>query len=249
MEVPVPGIEPEPQLWQPQILNPLHRAGDQTCTSAATWAAAVRFLTHCTMTGTPWVHFWGPGSGDTRITKTVSALGWLKVSWGRQFQHFFSEVWGWVEEVVGQVTDCVWALGVVVVVIFRNKWQAEDSSLHESLPSHSRREKKEERGPTWAGWDFPCGLEWLWDLARLVKGLSGEEEHLGSQRTTESALRAGRALKRSPGPGRLPLQPTCLHILHLSSRLLCSTSWTSNLACGPLPVLPVLLGSPLLGRF
>ena len=26
--------------------NPLHQAGDQTCTSAATWNAAVRCLTH-----------------------------------------------------------------------------------------------------------------------------------------------------------------------------------------------------------
>ena len=47
--------------------------------------------------------FWGHQDNQNR----VSALGWLKVSWGRQFQHFFSEVWGWVEEVVGQVTDCV----------------------------------------------------------------------------------------------------------------------------------------------
>lgn len=42
MEVPGPGIKSKPQLqfmlllWQCQILNPLHQARDQTCTSAAT---------------------------------------------------------------------------------------------------------------------------------------------------------------------------------------------------------------------
>ena len=46
MEVPRPGIEselwlrPSPQLWQCQILNLLHRAGDQTRASAATQATA-----------------------------------------------------------------------------------------------------------------------------------------------------------------------------------------------------------------
>ena len=45
MEVPGPGIKSEPQLqpklqpWQQWILNPLHQARDQTCTSAATRAA------------------------------------------------------------------------------------------------------------------------------------------------------------------------------------------------------------------
>ena len=33
--------------------NPLCMGGDQTHASAATWATAVRFLTHCTTEGTP----------------------------------------------------------------------------------------------------------------------------------------------------------------------------------------------------
>ena len=33
--------------------NPLCRAGDWTCVSAATWASAVGFLTYCTTVGTP----------------------------------------------------------------------------------------------------------------------------------------------------------------------------------------------------
>ena len=33
--------------------NALQRAGDQTYASSATWAAAVRFLTHCATAGTP----------------------------------------------------------------------------------------------------------------------------------------------------------------------------------------------------
>ena len=37
--------------------NPLCWAGDQTRTSAANWAAAVRFLTHCAMAGTPVIFF------------------------------------------------------------------------------------------------------------------------------------------------------------------------------------------------
>ena len=59
LEFPGPGIESEPQLqampqlWQCQILNPLCWAGDWTCTSTVTWAAAVRFLIHCTTVGTP----------------------------------------------------------------------------------------------------------------------------------------------------------------------------------------------------
>ena len=59
MEVPEPGTEsemqlqPTPQLWQCQILNPLYRTGDQTLASAATLATAVGFLTHRTMAGTP----------------------------------------------------------------------------------------------------------------------------------------------------------------------------------------------------
>ena len=60
MEVLGPGIESEPQLrltWQlcqcGTLLNLPHQAGDPTCTSAATRATAVRFLTHCTTAGTP----------------------------------------------------------------------------------------------------------------------------------------------------------------------------------------------------
>ena len=37
--------------------NPLWQAGDRTCTSAATWAAAVRFLTHWATVGTPEMFF------------------------------------------------------------------------------------------------------------------------------------------------------------------------------------------------
>ena len=38
--------------------NPLYQAGDWTCASSVTGATAVRFLTHCTTTGTPTeVHF------------------------------------------------------------------------------------------------------------------------------------------------------------------------------------------------
>jgi len=40
MEVPGPGIESEPQLQQHRILNLLCQAGDQTCASAVTRAAA-----------------------------------------------------------------------------------------------------------------------------------------------------------------------------------------------------------------
>ena len=39
MEVPRPGSEAKPQLWQNQIFNPLRWAEDQTLTSAATQAA------------------------------------------------------------------------------------------------------------------------------------------------------------------------------------------------------------------
>ena len=44
MGVPGPGVESEPQLQQRPILNPLHWAGDGTCTSAVTQAAAVGFF-------------------------------------------------------------------------------------------------------------------------------------------------------------------------------------------------------------
>ena len=52
MEAPGSGTELEPQLWQCQILNPLCQAGDQTCASVATWASALRFLTHHAIAGT-----------------------------------------------------------------------------------------------------------------------------------------------------------------------------------------------------
>ena len=43
----------EAKLQQPQILNPLHWARDQTHASSTTLAPPVRLLIHCTMTGTP----------------------------------------------------------------------------------------------------------------------------------------------------------------------------------------------------
>ena len=36
-----------------ESFNPLHEAGNQTCTSAVTQATAVGFLNHCTTAGTP----------------------------------------------------------------------------------------------------------------------------------------------------------------------------------------------------
>ena len=55
MDVPGPGIESDlhHNCGNTRSFNPLHWVGDQTLTSAATWAAAVGFLTHCTTTGTP----------------------------------------------------------------------------------------------------------------------------------------------------------------------------------------------------
>ena len=53
-----PRIESKLQLQQRQIFNPLHQAGDQTCTSTATQATqAVGFLTHCATAGTPIILF------------------------------------------------------------------------------------------------------------------------------------------------------------------------------------------------
>ena len=46
-------IECQPQLWQCQVLNSIHRAKDGTCTSTVTQATAVRFLTHWAVAGTP----------------------------------------------------------------------------------------------------------------------------------------------------------------------------------------------------
>ena len=57
MEVPRPGIDSEPQLCHScgniGSFQPLHLAGDGTCTSAMTQAVALGFLTHCTTVGTP----------------------------------------------------------------------------------------------------------------------------------------------------------------------------------------------------
>ena len=59
MEFPKQGIESKSQLqtmlqlWQHQVLNPLHWAEDPTCVSGAAQAAAVRFLTHWAIVGTP----------------------------------------------------------------------------------------------------------------------------------------------------------------------------------------------------
>ena len=52
MEVPRSWIESEPQLKPMLHLDPLTH-----CTSAATQAAAVRFLIHCVIAGTPQVGF------------------------------------------------------------------------------------------------------------------------------------------------------------------------------------------------
>ena len=58
-----PGIESEPQLLpmlscsSSRHSDPLRWSGDGTCASAVTRAAAARFLTHCTLAGTP--NVWG----------------------------------------------------------------------------------------------------------------------------------------------------------------------------------------------
>ena len=48
-----PYLQPVPQLWQRQILNPLFWAGDQTHTSAKPQDTAVGSLTHYATAGTP----------------------------------------------------------------------------------------------------------------------------------------------------------------------------------------------------
>ena len=63
----------------------------------------------------------------------------------------------------------------------------------------------------------------LRDLAVLVKGLSGKEEDLGSPKTPELALRTGRDPGSHLVQASYPGKPTCLHILRLSSYLLCLT--------------------------
>ena len=63
IEVPKPGIESKPRIdlshscSNTGSLNPLCRAVDQTPISTATWAIAVRFLTHCTTARTPASYF------------------------------------------------------------------------------------------------------------------------------------------------------------------------------------------------
>ena len=63
VEVPRPGVESKPklqptqQLWQQQILNPLHYVRDRTCTSTSTQVATIRFLTYCTMAATHTFYF------------------------------------------------------------------------------------------------------------------------------------------------------------------------------------------------
>ena len=64
MEGPRPGTESEPELWpKPQLhqcwtFNPLWQAGDGTCTSVVSTAAAVGFLTYCATVGTPVSYFY-----------------------------------------------------------------------------------------------------------------------------------------------------------------------------------------------
>ena len=57
MEVSGPGIESEPQLWQYQTLQRTVLGQGWACTSAATQAATVRFLTHWATAATPTVPF------------------------------------------------------------------------------------------------------------------------------------------------------------------------------------------------
>ena len=59
MEVPRPGIESEPQLWQRRILDTLPQARDRTCAPTATPAPVVGSLPHCAIVGTPkkGIHF------------------------------------------------------------------------------------------------------------------------------------------------------------------------------------------------
>ena len=49
----VGGSECFAQLWQCPVLNPLHWARDQTCTSIVTWATAIGSLTHGATVRTP----------------------------------------------------------------------------------------------------------------------------------------------------------------------------------------------------
>lgn len=95
---------------------------------------------------------------------------------------------------------------------FSNKWQAEDSSLLESLPSHFWGEKKEEGGgPTWDGWDFLMPWSGLRDLAFWRKGCLGKRM-VWALRTRHSGLRAGRDLGRPRSPDKVPWQARHLHV-------------------------------------
>lgn len=98
---------------------------------------------------------------------------------------------------------------------------------HCSVTPEGKRKREEEDPRRMVGTPL---VPWsgLRDFTVLGQGLSGKEEDLGSQKTTELALRAGRDPWRSPSPGRLPWQahlPTYpgLCVLHLSSHLLCLT--------------------------
>lgn len=65
----------------------------------------------------------------------------------------------------------------------------------------------------------------LTDLAVLVKGLLGKEDDLGSQKTTELALRTGRAPGRSSSPGKLLWQahlPIQVYISYVSLPTSCA---------------------------
>ena len=52
-EAPRLGLNPSYSVTDVGYFNPLHRAGDLTCTSASTQATAVGFLTHCAVAGPP----------------------------------------------------------------------------------------------------------------------------------------------------------------------------------------------------
>ena len=52
-EVPGPGIWMRCSGSNARSFNPLPPARDGLCASPGTWAAALRFLTHCGMAGTP----------------------------------------------------------------------------------------------------------------------------------------------------------------------------------------------------
>lgn len=89
---------------------------------------------------------------------------------------------GWEKGVSGNA-DCLCELWVA---FFRNKQQGEDSSLFESFcpaTPEGKRKRKEEGprvmvGTSLVPWNGPRGF------CMLVKGLSGQEEDSGFQKTT-----------------------------------------------------------------